>query len=47
MNLLSFKKQFPDEESCKLKYKEVRDKVGVICSECGCKDQYWENDKWQ
>ena len=31
MNLLNFIAQFSDEESCKLKYKEVRDKVGVTC----------------
>ncbi len=47
MNLLNFIEQFPDEESCKLKFKEVRDKVGVICSECSGKDHYWKNDKWQ
>ncbi|MBA3901860.1 MAG: IS1595 family transposase [Bacteroidetes bacterium] len=47
MNLLNFIVQFPDEESCKYKYKEVRDKVGVICSECGCKEHYWKRDKWQ
>jgi hypothetical protein len=30
-----------------LKYKEVRDKVGVTCSVCGCKEQYWKKDKRQ
>lgn len=47
MNLLNFITQFPDEESCKHKYKEVRDKVGVICSGCGSKEHYWKRDKWQ
>jgi len=47
MNLLNFIEQFPDEESCKVRYKEVRDKVGVTCSVCGCKKQYWKNDKCQ
>jgi len=47
MNLLNFIEQFPDEESCQLKYKEVRDKVGVTCSVCGCKEQYWKKDKRQ
>jgi len=47
MNLLNFIEQFPDEESCKLKYKEVRDKVGVLCSVCESKDHYWKRDKWQ
>ena len=33
MNLLNFIEQFPDEESCMLKYKEVRDEVGgsMLC----------------
>ena len=47
MNLLNFIGQFPDEKSCKHKYKEVRDNVGVICSGCGCKEHYWKRDKWQ
>jgi transposase-like protein len=47
MNLLNFTTKFPDEESCKLKYKEVRDKVGIICSTCGSKEHYWKKDKWQ
>ena len=47
MNLLNFISQFPDEDSCKLKYKEVRDKVGVTCSLCGCTKHYWKKDKWQ
>ncbi len=41
MNLLNFIAQFPDEESCKLKYKDAIDKVGVTCSFCGCKKHYW------
>jgi hypothetical protein len=47
MNLLNFIAQFPDEESCKRKYKEVRNSVGVICSGCGSKEHYWKRDKWQ
>lgn len=45
--MLNFIQQFPDEESCKLKYKEFRDKVGVICSVCRGKEHYWKKDKWQ
>ena len=30
-----------------LKYKEVRDEVGVLCSVCESKDHYWKSDKWQ
>ena len=42
MNLLNFIEQFTDEESCKLMYKKVRDKVGVTCSVFDCKMQYWK-----
>ena len=47
MNLLNFISQFPDEESCKLRFKEIRDKEGVICSHCGSLEHYWKKDKWQ
>lgn len=47
MNLLNFIKEFPDEESCKLKFKEIRDKQGIVCPHCGGKDHYWKRDKWQ
>jgi hypothetical protein len=47
MNLLNFSESFPDEESCKVKFKEYRDKQGVICSHCGGIAHYWKKDKWQ
>lgn len=47
MNLLNFISQFPDEDSCKLKLKAIRDKEGVVCHRCGGKDHYWKRDKWQ
>lgn len=47
MNLLNFINQFPDEDSCRLKFKSIRDKEGVICAKCGSKEHYWKNDKWQ
>jgi hypothetical protein len=47
VNLLNFIQQFPDEESCQLKYKEIREKVGVTCSVCSSKEHYWKKDKWQ
>ena len=46
MNLLNFNEIYPNEESCKLKFKEMRDKQGVVCSHCGCKEHYWKGDKW-
>lgn len=45
MNLLNFNEIYPNEESCKLKFKEMRDKQGVVCSHCGCKEHYWKVDK--
>jgi len=47
MNLLNFIQEFPDEESCKLKFKEYRDKQGVVCPHCGNKEHYWKKDKSQ
>lgn len=47
MNLLNFTESFPSEESCKIKFKEYRDKQGVICSHCGGTEHYWKQDKWQ
>lgn len=45
MNILNFTKEFPDEQSCKDKWKEYRDKQGVICPKCGCTEHYWKSDK--
>lgn len=47
MTLINFIESFPDEESCKLKFKEYRDHVGVVCSKCGGKNHYWKKDKEQ
>jgi hypothetical protein len=45
MNLLNFTTNFPDEASCKQKWKSIRDKQGVICPKCGCSSHYWKSDK--
>jgi DNA-directed RNA polymerase subunit RPC12/RpoP len=45
MNLLNFVTQYPDEVSCKAKFKEIRDQQGVICPHCGGKEHYWKRDK--
>lgn len=47
MTLINFIEKFPDELSCKLKFKEYRDQAGVICPKCGGKDHYWKKDKEQ
>ena len=45
MNLLNFISEYPDEASCRQKFKEHRDKEGVICSRCNHKEHYWKRDK--
>jgi len=47
MNLLEFIKEYPDESSCKNKFKEYRDEVGVRCAKCGSTEHYWKKDKEQ
>ncbi len=47
MSLIDFIEQFPDEASCKSKFKEYRDHIGVVCSKCGGKEHYWKRDKEQ
>jgi len=34
MNLFSFGAYFMNEESCRLHFKEQRDKQGVVCHRC-------------
>lgn len=47
MNLLNFVLQYPDEASCRKKFKEYRDRIGVVCPHCGSKEHYWKKDKEQ
>ena len=41
MKPLEFAKHFDNEASCEVHLKEVREKEGVVCSKCGCKEHYW------
>jgi hypothetical protein len=45
MNLLNLTTLYPDEESCKAKWKEFRDEQQIVCIHCGCKEHYWKKDK--
>ena len=45
MNLLNFIAHYPDELSCKVKWKPIRDQEGVLCPRCSCQTHYWKNDK--
>jgi len=41
MKIFEFERCFPNEESCKAKFKEIREKRGIKCPKCGCKHHYW------
>jgi len=45
MTLIEFIKDYPDESSCKSKFKEYRDHAGVVCPKCGGTSHYWKRDK--
>lgn len=47
MKLIKFIEDFPNEESCKLHFKEVREQQGIICKKCGSKKHYWLKAKYQ
>ena len=46
MNILNFTTVFPDENSCKIHFKNQREKEGVVCKKCGCNNHYWLQNKW-
>jgi len=45
MKLLEFIYQFPDEQSCRSHFKQLRIEQGVTCKKCGCQSHYWKKDK--
>lgn len=45
MKIFEFEKHFPDEESCRNKFRDLRLKQGVVCPKCGCTQHYWKSDK--
>jgi hypothetical protein len=34
MKLIEFHKQYPDEQSCRVAFKEMREKEGIVCKKC-------------
>lgn len=46
MNLFTFTAHFGDEQSCRLHFKEQRDKIGVDCHRCGHNQHYWIKSVW-
>lgn len=47
MKLFEFEKYFPNEESCKARFREMREEQGVVCSKCGSINHYWLPSKEQ
>lgn len=47
MNVLEFVEEFPTELSCRLDFKEKREKEGVICKKCKSNLHYWLASKFQ
>ena len=41
MNIMQFFKQFTDEDTCREYFKKYRDRVGVTCKKCDCKEHYF------
>jgi hypothetical protein len=46
MNIFSFGVHFTEEKSCRLHFKEERDKIGVVCNRCKGIEHYWLQNKW-
>ncbi|MEA5112304.1 MAG: IS1595 family transposase, partial [Lentimicrobium sp.] len=40
MNLIKFIEEFPDEHSCRMHFKGIREQQGIICKSCGCTKHY-------
>lgn len=47
MKIHEFSQRFPDEKSCRMHFKAVREKEGVICKKCEGIKHYWLQGKWQ
>lgn len=47
MKIYEFNQYFPDENSCKMHFKAVREKEGIICKKCSDTKHYWLQSKWQ
>lgn len=49
MNILDFSTLYTDNESCITHFRKEREKEGIVCKRCSCKDHYWLSSKnqWQ
>ena len=41
MNFIDFVKKYPDDASCVLHFREVKERMGVVCKKCGNTHHYW------
>jgi hypothetical protein len=46
MDIFSFSGHFSSEESCRLHFREQRDKEGIVCNRCSSTEHYWLKNKW-
>jgi hypothetical protein len=47
MTIIEFLAFFPDEQSCRIDFKNHREKQGIICKNCSNTRHYWIKNKWQ
>ena len=47
MKFIDFYNRYSDEESCKQKFKAIREQEGISCKKCKGTSHYWKSDKWQ
>ena len=47
MNIIKFIESFPDENSCRQHFRQVREQEGIVCKKCGCEKHYWLQAKLQ
>ena len=45
MTIIDFLKDFPDEDSCKIKFKEYREHIGVVCPKCEADSKHLSRHK--
>jgi hypothetical protein len=47
MKIIKFFEEFPDEHSCKIHFKNEREKTGIVCKKCNNTKHYWLQSRWQ
>jgi len=47
MRLLTLFDEFSSVWTCKLHFKALREKKGIMCTRCQCEKHNWVQDQWQ